>query len=160
MFGYGDGTYRPAEVVTRDQMAVYIARALAGGDAGVPTGPATATFPDVPTDFWAFKYVEYAVAQNVVQGYPDGYRPAAAVDRGQMAVFMARAMVGGDADVPEGPGTPSFPDVAADSWYYKYVEYCQAQGVVVGYTDGYHPEGLVTRDEMAVYVARGFKLVM
>ena len=77
-------------------MAVYIARALVGGDAGVPTGPATATFTDVPTDHWAFKYVEYAVEAGVVGGYGNGtYRPVLIVDRGQMAVFVARAMVRG-----------------------------------------------------------------
>ncbi len=62
--GYSDGTYKPTDPVTRDQMAVYISRALAGGDDQVPTGPATATFSDVPTDYWAFKYVEYAVTQE------------------------------------------------------------------------------------------------
>ncbi|MGD0110838.1 MAG: FG-GAP-like repeat-containing protein [Armatimonadota bacterium] len=70
--GYSDGTYKPTDPVTRDQMAVYISRALAGGDSGVPTGPATATFSDVPTDYWAFKYVEYAVDHDVVKGYSDG----------------------------------------------------------------------------------------
>jgi hypothetical protein len=55
--GYSDGTYKPTDPVTRDQMGVYISRALAGGDDAVPAGPATATFSDVPTDYWAFKYV-------------------------------------------------------------------------------------------------------
>ena len=33
------------------------------------------------------------------------------------------------------------------------------QGVVKGYPDGsYQPAGVVTRDQMAVYVARAFKL--
>ena len=52
--GYSDGTYKPTDPVTRDQMAVYISRALAGGDAAVPAGPSTATFSDVATDYWAF----------------------------------------------------------------------------------------------------------
>ncbi len=39
--GYGSGGYQPSLVVTRDQMAVYLARALAGSDENVPTGPAT-----------------------------------------------------------------------------------------------------------------------
>ena len=139
-------------------MAVFVSRALAGGDDKVPTGPATATFADVPTDFWAFKYVEYAYTKNVVQGSADGYRPGLPVDHGQMAVFMARAMAGGDAEVPAGPDTPSFPDVTSGAWYYKYVEYCHAQGVAEGDSGGYHPDQLVTRDQMAVYVTRAFHL--
>ena len=77
--GYGDGTYRPFVVVNRDAMAVFVARGMAGGDSNVPSGPSTATFPDVPVspvEHWAYKYVEYAVDNNVVGGYGDGtYRP-------------------------------------------------------------------------------------
>jgi len=73
-------------------MAVFIARALCGGDASVPTGPAAATFPDVLTGHWAFRYVEHVTSQGVTTGYPDGtYRPEIAVDRAQMAVYVARA---------------------------------------------------------------------
>jgi len=90
--GYSDGTYRPTLTVTRDQMAVFVARAMAGGDSSVPTGPSIATFPDVPTDFWAFKYVEYIESEGVTGGYPDGtYRPTVAVTRDQMAVYVSRA---------------------------------------------------------------------
>ncbi len=164
--GYSDGTYKPTDPVTRDQMAVYISRALAGGDAAVPTGPATATFSDVPTDYWAFKYVEYAVTQNVVQGYSDGtYKPADQVTRDQMSVFIARAIAtptaGADLVNYTPPATATFPDVPTNFWAYKYVEYIAqpAIGVTKGYPDGdYHPEYICTRDQMAVYVARAFKL--
>jgi hypothetical protein len=45
-------------------------------------------------------------------------------------------------------------------WAYKQVEYCVGQGVVKGYDDGlYHPEGVVTRDQMAVYIAKAFGLL-
>jgi len=161
--GYGDGTYQPTTAVTRDQMAVYVARALAGGDGAVPEGPATATFVDVPKTYWAYRHVEYAVAQNVVQGYDaTHYGPGNVVDRGQMAVFIARAMVapGGDAAIPDPVLPHGFPDVATTFWAYTQVEYCAAQGVVQGYDDGYyHPERQVTRDQMAVYVARAFHLL-
>jgi PKD repeat protein len=159
--GYWDFTYRPTEPVSRGQMAVYISRALAGGDQNVPTGPAIPSFQDVPADYWAYKYIEYAKAQGVVQGYWDGYRPAELVDRGQMAVYISRAVAGGDAKVPTPTGSPDFPDVPASFWAYKYVEYCKGQSIVNGYPDGtYHPEYIVTRDQMAVYVARAFALPM
>jgi hypothetical protein len=48
----------------------------------------------------------------------------------------------------------------ADYWAYKHIEYCKAQGIVSGYWDGYHPADTVTRDQMAVYVARAFGLAM
>jgi hypothetical protein len=55
--GYPGGSYHPAEAVSRTQMAVYISRALAGGDAGMPANPTTVSFPDdVPADHWAYRY--------------------------------------------------------------------------------------------------------
>ncbi len=163
--GFSDGTYQPGTVVTRDQMAVYAARALAKGDTHVPTGPASAHFPDVPTDFWAFKYVQYAYAQNIVAGYADGtYGPTLNVDRGQMAVFVARSIATptGDAGLATftPPSTPSFPDVPTDFWSFKHVEYLKQAKIVGGYEDGdYHPEYAVTRDQMAVFVCRAFSLL-
>jgi PKD repeat protein len=163
--GYPDGSYRPTQAVTRDQMAVYISRALAGGDDGVnvPTGVTEPTFGDVGEDYWAYRYIEYCAGEGVVQGYPDGtYRPSDTVTRGQMAVYIARAVAGGDAHIPSGPETPTFSDVTADNdwaWCYPHVEYCAAEGIVQGYADNtYRPANAVTRDQMAVYVARAFAL--
>jgi Tol biopolymer transport system component len=160
--GYSDGTYRPATPVDRAQMAVYIARALAGGDEGIPAGPPVATFSDVPPDHWAHKWIEYAVAQSVVGGYPDGsYRPAVQVDRGQMAVFIARGIVApsGDAGVPGGRPPATFSDVPTDHWAYRWVEFAVDEGAVSGYPDGtYRPAVIVTRDQMAAFVQRAFHL--
>ncbi len=164
--GYLDGTYHPDWAVNRGQMAVYIARALAGGDAGVPEGPASPSFPDVPDGHWAYKYVEYAVSRNIVAGYFEGdYRPDVELDRGQMAVFIARSIV--DPTGEEGladyhrPVVPTFLDVPTQFWAYTHIEYCAEQGVVQGYPDGsYLPDIIVGRDQMAVYITRAFDLPM
>jgi hypothetical protein len=163
--GYDDGLYHPEYPVTRDQMAVYIARALVSpsGDAAIPDPEPPPSFSDVPPTHWAYKHIEYAVSQNVVKGYDDGtYQPSLTVDRGQMAVYVARAMVapGGDAAIPDPVPPATFPDVPDSYWAYKQVEYCVGQGVVKGYDDGnYHPANPVTRDQMAVYIARAFALL-
>jgi PKD repeat protein len=158
--GYGDGTYQPEVVVSRDTMAVFIARALCKGDDSVPDGPAEATFDDVPTDHWAYKYVEYCVANDIVEGYdPVTYGPTVAVTRDQMAVFISRAVAGGDGSVPDGPAVATFDDVPTDYWAYKYVEYCVAENIVQGYDPvTYGPIVPVTRDQMAVFIARAFGL--
>ena len=162
--GYSDGTYGPSIVVSRDQMAVFVSRALAHGDSNVPAGPATAHFSDVPTDYWAYKYISYAFANNIVVGYADGaYAPEADVTRDQMAVFIARSIASplGEAGLASysAPATPTFPDVPTSCWAFKYVEYCHDHGIVNGYSDGtYQPGAVVTRDQMAVFVARAFAL--
>jgi len=74
---------------------------------------------------------------------------------------MARAIAGGEAKVPDYTGTPSFGDVAADFWAFKYIQYIAdpSREVTKGYPDGdYHPEYVCTRDQMAVYIARAFGL--
>ena len=163
--GYDDGLYHPEYPVTRDQMAVYISRALVSpsGDAAIPDPEPPPSFSDVSPTHWAYKHIEYAVSQNVVKGYADGtYLPGVTVDRGTMAVYVARAMVapGGDAAIPDPVPPATFPDVPDTYWSYKQVEYCVGQGVVKGYDDGlYHPERVVTRDQMAVYIARAFGLL-
>ncbi len=161
--GYADGEYRPAAPITRDQVAVFLARAEAGGDESVPTDFPEASFPDVPTTHWAYRYVEYARAQGVLAGYPDGlYHGERTVDRGQMAVLIMRALTGG-APPPTGPDAPTFPDVTPDgpwAWASAYVEYAVARGVIGGYPDGlYHPEVACTRDQMATFIARACGLL-
>ena len=158
--GYPDGSYLPEVKVSRAQMAAFVSRAHAGGDNAVPEGPAEATFPDVPTDHWAYDYVEYASANAIVTGYSGGaYQPSWIVNRGQMAVFIARAedWVSLDDDLATAPEL--FLDVPAGYWAGKAIEACVSHGVVQGYSDGsYRPTAAVTRDQMAVYIARAFEL--
>ena len=155
--------YQPGWAVSRDQMAVYVSRCLAGGDANVPAGSGAVMFPDMPADYWASKYVEFAMMNGVVQGYDDGYHPVEEVDRAQMAVFVARGMAaagGPSLDTYTPPATQTFPDVGTDHWAYQYVEYIAdpSRAVTLGYPDGlYHPEVIVTRDQMAVYMQRAFE---
>jgi hypothetical protein len=160
-----DRPYHPEWTVSRGDMAIYVARALAGGEAGVPEHRGALSFPDIlPTDPVS-KHVEYAVARGIVSGYSDGlYHPEHFLDRGQVAAFVARAMAGGDADIPDGPSAPTFPDVTSQSddpytECCRYIEHLAARGVVRGYPDGlYHPERACSRDQMAVYIARAFGL--
>jgi len=164
--GYTETKYEPAWPVSRDQMAVFISRSICTptGEAGMAdyVPPDTPSFSDVPTDYWAYKYIEYAAEHNTVGGYEDGsYHPEYTLDRGQMAVFIARAMAGDDQSVPDPTGDPSFPDVPADFWSYRHIEYIADQEVAGGYFDGlYHPENYVTRDQMAVFITRAFGLTM
>jgi hypothetical protein len=81
-----------------------------------------------------------------------------------MAVFIARSIVTptGEAGLVdyEPPEDPTFPDVPSDHWSYVHVEYLAEDGTVAGYPDGlYRPAVTVTRDQMAVYVARAFGLM-
>ncbi len=158
--GFADGSFAPGWEVTRAQMAVFLARALAGGDGQVPPGPTRASFTDVPRSYWAFRHIEFLTGLGVVRGYADGsFAPEWEVSRAQMAVFLARALAGGEANVPPGPPTATFPDVPTDFWAFHHIEFLVDLGVVHGFEDGrYHPELPVSRAQMAIFLAQAFAL--
>ncbi len=170
VLGYPGNIYLPNNTVTRAQMAVFIARALAGGEEQVPAPAGDPTFSDVDDDFWAYPHIEYCADNNIVQGYGDGsYQPTFVVNRAQMAVFIARAIVTptGEAGLEpyEAPTTPSFYDVSSDFWSYKHIEYLAENNIVQGYSnyygpgmDAYLPANSVDRAQMAVYIQRAFDL--
>jgi len=148
--GFGASDYRPLLTVGRDAMAVYVARAT-DYDLATPTGP---IFPDVPAKHWAAPEIKACVDHGVVQGYPDGkYWPGNIVTRDQMAVFMANALKFGLPTVTK----PPFLDVPKDHWAAKYIKACADHHIVQGYEDGnYVPGREVTREQIAVFVYRGF----
>jgi len=119
-------------------------------------------FPDVPQNHWAYKWIGAAKNGKIVGGYPDGtFRPEDKLDRGQMAIFLSRALAkaNGLSDVPQGPPDPHFPDIPLHHVAYKYIEYLYSQGVVSGYPDGlYHPENIVDRGQMAIFISKALKL--
>jgi hypothetical protein len=151
-----DGSYFPTNTVTRDQLAVYIARAMNGGD---PTGPATVAFTDI-TNPWANVHIAYCVANNVVRGFDaTHYGPTLEVDRGSMAVFIARAKGWVSIDDAMNTAPELFADVPAGYWSGTAVQACVDHGVVNGYdATHYQPTWFVSRDQMAVFVTRAFNL--
>jgi hypothetical protein len=148
--GFSPGVYGPTVPVSRDQMAVFIARAA---KLALLT-PATATFGDVPTDYWAYSEIETLVDAGIVSGYGGGtYQPTWTVTRSQMAVFVINA-TGWDA--PD-PTTDPFLDVPVGYWADNEIASCVTNGVVSGYADGnYRPTWTLTRDMMAVFMYRAF----
>ena len=83
--------YCPASPVTREQMAIFIERAL--GVVTPPT-PAQQTFEDVPTSWFSYPFIEDFAARGITAGCsitPRLYCPASLVTRGQMAVFLVKA---------------------------------------------------------------------
>jgi hypothetical protein len=154
--GYDNGTYRPLDVVTRGQMAVFVDRALQLGSPAY-----TKNFSDVAAGYWADNEIQAVVDATIVFGYEDNtYRPEDTVTRDQMAVYMARGMAGGDANVTA-PEIIAFNDVVPAGtlghWAFNYINYCAYNNVVNGYTaTTYAPTDAVSRDQMAVFVYRGF----
>ena len=59
----------------------------------ISPAPATATFSDVPTDYWAFEGIEALAASGITTGCGgSNFCPDDNVTRAQMAIFLARAL--------------------------------------------------------------------
>ena len=92
--GYGDGRFGPEDAVTREQMAVFITRALAAVPPDGYCGTAD-PFTDVSYDRWSCKYVKKFAELGITAGYGDGrFGPGDYVTRAQMGVFLSRAFLG------------------------------------------------------------------
>jgi len=159
----------PAQQVSRAQMAVFLSRGmnLQAGDLDVFSPPACGeeTFSDVICTHWAYKFIEYVASKGLASGFGDGtFRPDTTVNRAQMAVFLSRARDATDSDLasfsPPQCGGETFSDVGCDHWAYKFVEYVASKGITAGFPDGtYHPDTLVSRGQMSVFLVRTFSLL-
>ncbi|ADI00555.1 N-acetylmuramoyl-L-alanine amidase [Salisediminibacterium selenitireducens] len=87
--GFGDGTFRPKEELTRAQMAMMVANAFPQ----LSMGEEPIRFPDVGTGMNAYGAIQTLASEGITAGYPDGtFRPTNKMSRMEFALFMARSM--------------------------------------------------------------------
>ncbi len=125
-------------------------------------------FTDVASGFWAYGHIETLLHNQVTAGCGgDLYCPAQPVTRWQIAVFLARSMLGG-AEVPVSgtvPGrgdydcTPGgvsvFDDVAPGDGGCRFVHFIAAEGISAGCgPTTFCPQSVANRWQMAVLLAR------
>lgn len=89
--GYDDQTFRPNSNITREELAVILARALDLLDAPASAGP---NFNDAGLiSPWAKESLAAVVAKGLAGGYPDGsFRPQEPVTRAECAAMVYRAL--------------------------------------------------------------------
>ena len=143
--GYPDGTYRPNEEVTRAAAAIMIGRAL-----GLNGEQRETKFSDVGTSQKASGYIASAVAEGIIQGYPDGtYRPNETVTRAQMAIFLSRAF-----KLTVEDNAP-FTDISPSMASYTHIKKIIAENLTAGYPDNtFRPNIKVTRAQFSAFLAR------
>ncbi|MBD3362589.1 hypothetical protein GF362_02620 [Candidatus Dojkabacteria bacterium] len=107
---YTDGTYKPANGVTRGAVTKYVSNALEFNEVDVDFHLSN-DFPDVPKNHTFYKYISYLATveynnETVIKGFSDGtYRPDIVLKRGPMAkiIDLSRNIVG---EEPIGPSDP------------------------------------------------------
>lgn len=87
--GYSDGTFRPASIINRAQAA----KMLVMAKGWTVVNPPNPTFPDVPSNSWAYGYVETATLHGIIGGFDDGtFRPNDPLTRSLLSKMLALAM--------------------------------------------------------------------
>lgn len=92
--GFANRTFRPQELLTREQlvsMSLEALKALSGVTLQIPTQVSEKPFPDVGTARWSAAKIAFASANRIVNGYADGtFRPTLTVTRAEMIAMLRR----------------------------------------------------------------------
>jgi len=115
-------------------------------------------FSDVPPSSWAYDYIQAIRDEGITGGCGNGnYCPKDFVTREQMAAFLIRAILG-DPDEDYCNGVDPFLDVAAEAWSCPHIKSMVELNITGGCGQGnYCPQGLVTREQMAVFIVRALE---
>jgi S-layer homology domain/Putative binding domain, N-terminal len=144
-------------IVTRSQMAVFLIRALMGGDNfSYSTLP---YFNDVPASHPQFAWIQKMRELGITSGCGDRqYCPGSPVTRGEMAVFLIRAQLG----IAAGQGfpfasRPYFNDVPMTHPFFPYIQKLRESGITLGCSPTeYCPAMTTTRWQMSIFLLRAF----
>lgn len=112
-------------------------------------------FTDLKDYAWAEEAVETLAGKGIISGKGNGlFDPGAGVTRAEFSSLVTRLL---GQRVPENSPLP-FKDVAGDSWYHDAVAAAYAGGLISGESpDQFNPEGNITREEMAVIIAKALE---
>ena len=107
-------------------------------------------FADVREDNWYYDAVQYSRVNGFFSGTGSNtFTPDGTMTRGMFVTVLGQ-MAGVDQATYKGQST--FSDVAEDAYYAPFVVWASKYGITAGVENGrFDPDGLVTREQMAVF---------
>ncbi len=151
--GYGDGTFRPEDSLTR---AEFLKITLWAN--GIEVSEAVeAPFDDVPIGEWYTDLVAYSSDSGYIDGYPDGtFKPNQEINKVESLKILGEVVEWdlGSVDVEEVENP--YEDVNLEEWYGGYLAYAidknilDDEGAYLGSAED------MTRGQMTEYVYRDF----
>jgi hypothetical protein len=119
----------------------------------VDAQPIVAGFRDI-SGHWAEAEVAALNKRGIAQGRGDGrFHPNESITRAEAVSMLVKAFN------PKGSLQTGFKDVPVSHWAYKSIAIAVNAGWAGGYPDGtFAPDGVITREEMAVMIARALKV--
>ncbi len=148
--GDTDGNFRPADPITRAEVAAVLARVVSADTAAYRNR--STSFTDVRSSKWYAGAVKWAVAGGVASGQSKTiFAPEANITRQELCVMLARFMKNfGLQTATDAAYRPFADESAIASWAKSGVRLCQQLSLVSGKDAGrFDPKGNTTRAEGA-----------
>ncbi|WP_435921354.1 MucBP domain-containing protein [Paenibacillus sp. DYY-L-2] len=144
--GYPDGTVKPLNNITREEVAAIFYRLL-DDESRKEYLKTTHSFSDVAGTRWSNKHIATMENAGVITGYPDGsFKPGQYITRAEFAAIASRFD-----KLNEQPNN-TFSDITGH-WAEKYIVSAANKGWIKGYTDGtFKPDQYITRAEAAAFI--------
>ncbi|MEJ8545076.1 S-layer homology domain-containing protein [Brevibacillus borstelensis] len=135
--GYTDGTFKPDKEVTRAEFAKIAVLAMGYTDEQANLMKGKTAFKDLPADHWATGYINLAVSQGIIKGYPDGtFKPNNTVKVAEaLTVYVQGLKV-------------SVPASTTGQWYHPYMLEANKAGI---YDSKENPTAAAKRDVVAKF---------
>ena len=146
--GYPDGTFKPAENISRKHVAALLSRVL-------PLEPVRQTkeFKDVPKTHPHHDSIQKVQRAGIIDGDENGnFNPEASLTRVQMAKIIDLAF---DLTVKS---NIDFPDVPPSHWGNKHVRALYSNRITTGDEGYFKPNDKVTRAQYTVFLHRSLNL--
>lgn len=138
--GFEDGSFKPDEILTREQAAKIIAYAMLGKTAADALATQTAPFSDVAATRWSAGYITFCANQGIINGYGDGrFGPADTLTGFQFAKMLLTAIGYGKND-----------EFVGSNWTIEVAKFAIPLGIFDGNTAG-ASNAPCTREAAALY---------
>ena len=91
--GYEDNTFRPSDLVTREQFSKMAVCAINKGPDSLAMGSYTCKFSDVPDGHWSIPYINYISNKEIIKGYADGtFGPQNNINYAEASTILCRLL--------------------------------------------------------------------
>jgi hypothetical protein len=129
---------------------------------GVFAATTVSSFSDVSASHEHAEAIAHIKAEGMVSGYPDGtFRAHNTINRAEFTKIMVEARYS-DEEIDEllqRVRLSAMSDVPSDAWFWRYVAFARAKGIVSGYPDGtFKPAATINFAEAAKIIANTYEL--
>ncbi|PMB43401.1 S-layer protein [Fischerella thermalis CCMEE 5330] len=121
------------------------------------TIPPPIAFTDVPSDFWARRFIDVLSSRNIIKGYEDyTFRPNQPVTRAEFAAIVEQAF---GKELSKTKNTISFKDVPPAFWANSAIDQAVSTGFLKGYPNKvFRPQQKIPRVQVLVALTSGMNL--